>query len=204
MNSLLYRPPFIDKDQPAIYTLFEQLGGPVVGMGLNVDRGIKMYLSDGEIRRGLEVAAPALLRNISKAERFATEGANTLRGDPIVDDLNPYNVVMQAIGFAPAAYIENLGINSNERRKQNAVDTERRRLMRRHNMALAEGDSEARRQAREDIREFNNELPANFRDDRIDDAALARSASGFETTTGKMVNGITYTDAMRRSLEDYN
>ena len=203
MNSLLYRPPFIDKDQPAIYTLFEQLGGPVVGQALNIDRGIKM-LSDGEIRRGLEVMSPAVVRNISKAERFATEGANTLRGDPIVDDLNPYNAFMQAIGFAPAAYIENLGINSNERRKQNAVDTERRRLMRRHNMALAEGDNEARLQAREDILEFNNELPADFQDDRIDPAALARSYSGFETTTGKMVNGITYTDAMRRSREDYN
>jgi len=71
-------------------------------------------------------------------------------------------------------------------------------------MALAEGDSEARRQARENIRKFNDELPANFKDDKIDGPALAKSYSGFETTTGKMVNGITYTDAMRRSLEDYN
>ena len=163
MNSLLYRSPFIEKEQPAIYTLFEQLGGPVVGIYLSADRSYGLF-SDGEIRRAIEAASPALLRNIIKAERFATEGANTLRGDPIVDDLNPYNAFMQAIGFAPAAYIENLGINSNERRKQNAVDTERRRLLRRHNMALAEGDNEARQQAREDIREFNNELPADFQE----------------------------------------
>tara|TARA_R110000803_G_scaffold5585_1_gene18359 strand:- start:2519 stop:4393 length:1875 start_codon:yes stop_codon:yes gene_type:complete len=203
MNSLLYRPPFIEKDQNPLYTLFEQLGGPVVGIVNSGFRGADL-INDGEIRRGLEAMAPAVARNISKAQRFAAEGADTLRGDPIVDDLNPYNAFMQLVGFAPSAYIENLGINSNERRKQNAVDTERRRLMRRHNMAKTEGDSGAVRQVLEKIRKFNDELPANFQDDKIDGPALAKSYSGFGTTSSNMINGIVYTDAMRRSREDYN
>jgi hypothetical protein len=155
MNSLLYRQPFIDKDQSAFFTLIEQLGGPVVG-------------------------------------------------NPIVDDINSYNSFMQLLGFAPADYVENLKINSNERRKQNAVDEKRRKLMRLHNMAKTEGDTAAVRKVLDKIREYNNSLPANFqKDGRIDAEDLRKSLTGFITTTGKMVNGIVYTDAMRKSAEDY-
>jgi hypothetical protein len=202
MNSLLYRQPFIDKDQSRFYTLIEQLGGPVVGVGLSVERGYDL-LQEGEVQRGLEAMAPAAMRNISKFQRFSTEGANTMRGNPIVDDINPYNSFMQLLGFAPADYVENLKINSSERRRQNAVDERRRKLLRRHNMAKTQGDREAVRKIREDIREFNQSLPAEYKEDAIDGKSLKKSLSGFLTTTGKMVNGIVYTDAMRKSFEEY-
>ena len=202
MNSLLYRQPFIDKDQSRFYTLIEQLGGPVVGVGLSVERGYDL-LQEGEVQRGLEAMAPAAMRNISKFQRFSTEGANTMRGNPIVDDINPYNSFMQLLGFAPADYVENLKINSSERRRQNAVDERRRKLLRRHNMAKTQGDREAVRKIREDIQEFNQSLPTEYKEDAIDGKALKKSLSGFLTTTGKMVNGIVYTDAMRKSFEDY-
>ena len=202
MNSLLYRQPFIDKDQSRFYTLIEQLGGPVVGVGLSVERGYDL-LQEGEVQRGLEAMAPAAMRNLSKFQRFSTEGANTMRGNPIVDDINPYNSFMQLLGFAPADYVENLKINSSERRRQNAVDERRRKLLRRHNMAKTQGDREAVRKIREDIREFNQSLPAEYKEDAIDGKSLKKSLSGFLTTTGKMVNGIVYTDAMRKSFEEY-
>jgi hypothetical protein len=202
MNSLLYRQPFIQKDQSRFWTLIEQLGGPVVGVGLSMERGFDLW-QEGEVQRGLEAVAPAAMRNISKFQRFSTEGANTMRGNPIVDDINPYNSFMQLLGFAPADYVENLKINSSERRRQNAVDESRRRLLRRHNMAKAQGDREAVRKIREDIREFNQSLPAEYKEDAIDGKALKKSLSGFLTTSGKMVNGIVYTDAMRKSFEEY-
>ena len=46
-------------------------------------------------------------------------------------------------------------------------------------------------------------LKKRFRDDAIDGPALESSYRGFLTTTGKMINGIVYTDAMRRSFEEY-
>ena len=203
MNSLLYRQPFIDKDQSALYTLFEQLGGPVVGTYFNAERGYKQ-IQEGNIQRGLEAMAPAVMRNVSKAQRFYTEGANTLRGNPIVDDINPYNSFMQLLGFAPADYVENLKINSNERRKQNSVNDRRRKLMRLHNMAKTEGDTAAVRAALEKIQRYNDSLPADFQEDgNISLTDLEKSYTGFITTTGKMVNGIVYTDAMRKSAEDY-
>jgi hypothetical protein len=65
-------------------------------------------------------------------------------------------------------------------------------------MAKTQGDREAVRKIREDIREFNQSLPAEYKEDAIDGKALKKSLSGFLTTTGKMVNGIVYTDAMRK------
>ena len=91
------------------------------------------------------------------------------------------------------------------RDRQNAVDDKRKKLMRQYNMARTEGDAEALRSVREKIREFNSSLPAVFRADGvIEPKDLEKSYTGFLTTTGKMVNGITYTDAMRKSYEEYN
>ena len=203
MNSLLYRQPFIDKDQSALYTLFEQLGGPVVGTYLSVERGAGLW-GEGNIQRGLEAMAPAAIRNVSKFQRFSTEGANTLRGNPIVDDINPYNSFMQLLGFAPADYVENLKINSSERRRQNVVNKRRANLLRRHNMARVEGDIDGVRKALQDINEYNDSLPEVYqKDSRIDSNTITKSLKGFIKTTGNMVNGIVYTDAMRESAEDY-
>ena len=203
MNSLLYRQPFIEKDQSALWTLTEQLGGPVLGTLLSAERG-KDLLMEGEVRRGLEAMAPAAIRNLSKMERFGREGANTLRGNPIVDDISPYNAFMQGIGFAPADYVENLKINQSERRRKNAIDTKRRKLMRLHNMARQENDREALSAALRKIKEFNASLPPQFRvESRIDSADLKKSYAGFKRTTGNMVNGIVYTDAMRKSVQEY-
>ena len=80
MNSLLYRAPIIDKDQSNLWTLIEQLGGPVIGVGLSIERGMgDVY--EGEWYRGVESMIPAAFRNGMKSFRFATEGATTRRGD---------------------------------------------------------------------------------------------------------------------------
>jgi hypothetical protein len=66
MNSLLYRPPIIEKDQPAAYTLLEQLGGPAVGIYLSFDRGYDLF-NEGEFVRGTEAILPAAFRNVLKS-----------------------------------------------------------------------------------------------------------------------------------------
>ena len=203
MNSLLYRQPFIDKDQSRFWTLAEQLGGPVLGVALGMERGAEL-VGEGNYQRGFEAIAPAAMRNISKSQRFFTEGANTMRGNPIVDDINPYNSFMQLLGFAPADYVENLKINSSERRRKNAVDDRRRKLMRLHNMAKTEGDREGIKSALQKIDEYNDSLSEDYRkESSIKPENLAQSYRGFVKTTGDMVNGIVYSDSMRKSAEAY-
>jgi hypothetical protein len=38
-----------------------------------------------------------------KGARYMTEGALTLKGDPVQEDIGAYNSLMQIIGFSPAS-----------------------------------------------------------------------------------------------------
>lgn len=203
MNSLLYRAPIIDKDQSALWTLAEQLGGPVLGVGLQWERGLKDIYA-GETRRGFEAMIPAAFRNLSKAERFLREGATTRRGDPITEDINPYNVVMQGLGFAPQGYMQQLEFNKNNRRRQEAINSRRGKLLRQRNMAVREGDFEEVRNIDRKIEEFNKGLPKGAEKSRITADTKSKSLRAFGRTTDKMRGGMTYTPFMERSLKEYD
>jgi hypothetical protein len=211
LNSLLYRPPFVKKeDQSPIWTLAEQLGGPVVGISVSTLRGGMEFVegftdSDPQaMRRGSETVLPASIRNVLKAYRFGTEGATTRRGDPITEDINAYNVIMQAAGFAPQSYIQQLEFNKNARRREEAVSSRRTKLLRRHNMAQRNGDREEVQRVRRMIKEYNEGLPAGAKKSRITSDTLARSARSFERTTEKMKGGMTYTPFMEAIVKEYD
>lgn len=71
-------------------------------------------------------------------------------------------------------------------------------------MARRNNDNEGVQKALRKIQEFNANLPSNYRvESRIDREDLRKSYKGFTRTTGNMVNGIVYTDAMRKSYEEY-
>ena len=203
MNSLLYRKPIIDKDQSNLWTLIEQLGGPVVGVGLSVERGVK-DMFDGEVYRGIESMVPAAVRNGMKTLRFATEGATTRRGDPITEEINPYNLVMQSLGFAPQSYIQALEFNKNNRRRQEAINNRRTKLLRKRNMARREGDFAEVDEIDKAIMEFNRSLPRGAEKSIITNDTKRRSAASFGRTTGKMRGGMTYTPFMEKSLREYD
>ena len=205
LNSLLYRAPIIDKDQSALWTLIEQLGGPVIGVGLSVERGIGQ-VAEGEVYRGIEAMMPASVRNGMKSFRFATEGATTRRGDAITSDINPYNVVMQGLGFAPQAYIQQLEANKNARRRADAVNGEKTKLLRRRNMAIREGDMDELAKVERLIVEYNAGLPkdADTRKKVITDETKNNSLRTFERTTGDMRGGITTTEFERSILDQYD
>ena len=211
LNSLIYRPPIVEKDQSPLFTLFEQVGGPVFGVANSiVARGIPdMYrgISDGDYKtfqRGFEAASPAAARNFSKGVRFGFFGANTRRGDPITEDINPYNAVMQGLGFAPQSYSEVLDYNRNERRKDKALSQKRSKLLRRRNMAVREGDGDEVRRVDRLIADFNRSLKPDERAALITSDTKERSQRSFTQTTAKMRGGVTFTPAMLASLKEYN
>ena len=205
LNSLLYRSPIIDKDQSNLWTLIEQLGGPVIGVGLSVERGIK-DVYEGEVYRGIESMAPAAIRNGLKSFRFATEGATTRRGDAITEDINAYNTVMQGLGFAPQAYIQQLEANKNARSRADAVNSRRVKLLRRRNMAIREGDRDELQKVERLIEEYNEGLPqdADTRKQRITEETKQRSSRTFGKTTSKVRGGITVTDFEESILDQYD
>jgi hypothetical protein len=67
---------------------------------------------------------PTGFSNALKSIRYATEGANTMRGDPIVGEMSYANAAGQFFGFAPAEYTRQLEINANVKGIDRAVSEE--------------------------------------------------------------------------------
>ena len=65
--------------------LVEQLG-PTVGLGINAAQAIKLW-NEGHADRAIEMVSPAFVKNPMVAARYGREGANTLAGDPLVEEI---------------------------------------------------------------------------------------------------------------------
>ena len=122
----------------------------------------------------------------------------------ITEDINVYNSTMQALGFAPQAYIQQLEFNKNARRRNEAVNSKRTKLLRRRNMAMREGDYEELQNVDALIEKFNAELPQGAEKSRITSETKQRSFRSFGKTTSKMRGGMTYTPFMEEILEEYD
>jgi hypothetical protein len=204
MNSLLYRPPIIEKDQPAAYTLLEQLGGPAVGIYLSFDRGYDLF-NEGEFVRGTEAILPAAFRNVLKSgKQFFTGEVATRRGDAVVEDIGLGQILGQLAGFANADVIRQYTINKNERRKYTHFTTTRTKLLRAANIAAAERDTDGYKNVMKLIREYNKNLPRASRSELIIlPETIEKSRTSFNIRTGNMIGGIEYTLQMRQSLKEY-
>ena len=204
MNSLLYRPPIIEKDQPAAYTLLEQLGGPAVGIYLSFDRGYDLF-NEGEFVKGTEAILPAAFRNVIKGgKQLYTGDVKTRRGDAVIEDIGLAQILMQIGGFGNAELARQYTINRNERGKQEYLKTERTRLLRLANIAAAERDRDGYKAALKKIRQYNKDMPRSAeRKMLIMPDTIAKSRTAFNQRTQKMIGGIEYTPFMQRSLREY-
>lgn len=198
LSNLVFRDRLIEKDQSILWTTAEMLGGPVVGTALQVERGFDQ-IADGEVARGVETAMPAAIRNIMKSGRFATEGAKTLRGDPIVEDIGPWNLIAQAAGFAPSDYTLQLQKNAQVKKIDRAVNEERTKLLRKYYIALRNGDGLTMSEIAEDIADFNSRHPVVA----ITPKTIKRSMKQHMRTTAKMYHGITISPKRQQEALDF-
>jgi hypothetical protein len=113
---------------------------------------------------------------------------------------------MQGLGFAPQAYIQQLEANKNVRRREDAVNSRRTKLLRRRNMAIREGDRDELEKVEGLIEEYNAGLPqdADIRKKLITSDTKQSSLRTFNRTTSNMRGGITTTDFSKSILEQYD
>lgn len=187
MSGLIFRENRIEKDQSIAYDLFEMLGGPAVGVFMNVERGIDL-LSQGEMYRGVEAMMPSAVKSVMKSVRFGTEGATTLRGNEVVPVSN-WDLALQMVGYTPGAYARQQERVSGEKRIDKAIVSERRSLLLKYNMAFAEGDFETVREVLRDMFEFSKRHP----EAAILSDTLERSGRSFMQRSQEMVGGVTFT-----------
>ena len=155
LSELVWREP--DKTlegRGLVEWLTEQLLGPLGGIAFKAGTAYEL-MQDGNTRRALESMTPTGIRSGLQALRFADEGARSLRGDPLIEDVSTWNLFGQALGFAPAElgrkYDANRALKDIERR---TLDR-RERLITRWWLARSHGDVEGVREAMAEIGRFN-------------------------------------------------
>ncbi len=159
LGDAIYRPSFASDNLPILHQILEGIGGPVVGLGLKYTDRAPDLLARGEYDRFMETILPSAVANAARAARFSGEGIESMRGDPIIDDVGPFHIAAQALGFMPTEYAQRLAMNSVGTRINNAIQTERTDLLSQRNKALLEGDLETVRDVDQEIEEFNNKHP---------------------------------------------
>tara|TARA_R110000824_G_scaffold401395_1_gene611993 strand:- start:45 stop:1556 length:1512 start_codon:yes stop_codon:yes gene_type:complete len=187
MTNLIYR-TLPNRDQGKMALFAELAGGPIYGIGVRMGRGLG-YTYDGEIARGLESLFPSGLANGFKAIRYAREGPTTLRGDPIVKDMNPLEITGQFFGFAPAGYIKQLEMNARDKRVDRNIAERKSNILRTRYLALREGDFDEVRDLNEEIMDFNGRHPESA----ITGETITRSTRQHRVTDimTRMLGGIT-------------
>jgi len=195
LSDLIFRDRLVQKDQSLFYDAIEMVGGPVVGTALNMERGLKM-IDEGNVERGVEAMLPAAIRNILKAHRFATEGANTLRGDPIVGDIGAGHVFGQLLGFAPAAYTKQLQENARLKRRERSAGDQKSKLYKRYYVAARHGDAAEMKKIMKEIAEYNKKFPSTA----ITNKSFSQSMKSHQRTTANMHHGIVINPRMRNEL----
>lgn len=130
MPDLWFRSPDKDlegKDLWSFYT--EQILGPVAAIGGGALSGLSM-VADGQVVRGLEKMVPNAVSDVLKAGRYTGEGVTTYYGDPIIENTNPWEVLMTAAGFTPGRIAERYEINNRLKRREKEITEERKDIQR--------------------------------------------------------------------------
>jgi hypothetical protein len=183
--------------------LLENLGGPVYGVASRIKRGLDM-MNEGNMQRGVENVLPSAISNILKSYRYGTDGAKSLRGDPIVEDINAFSLAAQALGFAPAEYVRQLEINSQLKGVEKNILQKKSKLLQQYNISKRMGDNEEAAEHKQELLELNKKHPKL----EITADTFERSERAFKAATKRTVNGVQFSqklyDEMMKNAAEYD
>jgi hypothetical protein len=199
-NDLLFRDdPRSVAEHGYVRTAMAQAFGPIGSFAIGVDRGAEL-VAQGEIARGLESMVPSFVRNGMKAMRFAEEGALNLKGEPIIEDISAYNILMQAFGFSPADLSNVYEEVSLQKEFERDVLQRRARLLNKFDMAKKAGDTDLEEEVRAEIDAFNED-----REDpkaRITSETLRRSQAARKAYEDNTINGVRFNKSLMSEIDD--
>jgi len=161
MNGMWFRDSNKSADEVESFKQFViDLTGPFVGIGVNVADGIKK-INDGHPWRGTEAMLPPVLKDFMKVGRMATEGATTLRGDPIVGEISTWGLFLQALGFTPVDVARGYEAMGEIKGLENDIERRRKRLLQQASLAQINGDYTEFAEIYEKIEKYNSKNPEN-------------------------------------------
>lgn len=160
LDDLWFREPNRELEGKAMANyILEQAAGPLFGgMLVNTLRGMQQ-VNEGHTWRGVETMSPKVLKDGMKALRYSTQGVNTFRGDPVIEDLSVGQSLLQLAGFAPAELNDRYdSINASKEFETKIMDR-RSSLLNAYAMAWRAGDADTVRDVVKKIRNFNQKQP---------------------------------------------
>jgi hypothetical protein len=199
-NDLLFRDdPRSVAEHGYVRTAMAQAFGPIGSFAIGVDRGAEL-VAQGEIARGLESMVPSFVRNGMKAMRFAEEGALNLKGEPIIEDISAYNILMQAFGFSPADLSNVYEEVSLQKEFERDVLQRRAQLLNKFDMAKKAGDTDLEEEVRAEIDVFNEDRENPKA--RITSETLRRSQAARKAYEDNTINGVRFNKSLMSEIDD--
>ncbi|QZE12048.1 PLxRFG protein [Klebsiella phage vB_KpnP_ZX1] len=197
-GDLWFRSDDMDRegDSQFLYWAMQVLGAST-GIPYNWYRGVSQ-INDGYTWRGIETMVPKAIKDPMKAWRYYSEGVTTKNGDPIVDDLDGWNIFKQAMGFTPAKVTEQYKMNSYNMNKQTAITEERSKLLGDFYKAWKAGDEKKVDQITDKMREYSEKYPEM----RIDGDAVRSSLTRREKYRGSALGGMNYNQKLVPRLQE--
>lgn len=205
LTDLLFEADRFNSDPSPEESFMHIFGGPAWSVTSRAIEGLD-EIRNGEIERGSEAMMPGAMRNLYKAViRYPRdEGILTRRGDPIYDDITSGDMLTQFLGFPPVGYTREIEETSAAKGMESAARERRSKLLKRYYVATRFGDSDAAREALQEMDEFNRTNIVTRRDPslRITSDTINRSMRRHMATTVKMHNGVLLSPYMKRAVED--
>jgi hypothetical protein len=130
--------------------------GATAGIGEQWFRGASLVM-EGDVARGIEVAAPKFIRDPMKAFRYANEGLQSIRGDELLpaEQIGIHGAVAQAMGISPAVVSETWERSGALKNAEQRVMDDRQRIVNAWAMAAIAGDKEGVAEALDRVKAFN-------------------------------------------------
>jgi len=162
--------------------------GPIGGLAMNFSKGIGAMQS-GNVYQGIEGMVPLPIANGMKAIRYASEGVLTMKGDPIVEEVNGYQTFLRAIGYAPTEIARQLEENTAIRAVESQATLSRKQLLNRFALAIHTGDMDALEDIESAIERFNDKYEGyEITGETLSQSLRARDAARAETEHGLRIN----------------
>jgi hypothetical protein len=183
----------------APYFIEHFFGPSYQALFVNPGRAITL-MKEGQVYRGLETVTPSFVRNPLKAFRFATEGATTTNGAPIVDDVSAYSAFMQIFGFTNAELSEAYARAGSMKKAEQKIAARRTSLLDLHFLAKSNGDDDMLAEIKDKIAGYNESYPSN----KISSDTLSRSYRGHMERIKNSVDGVYLNKKLKNQIiEEY-
>jgi hypothetical protein len=182
-------------DASALTSMLTNIAGAPYATVDSIYRGSQL-IGEGQFERGVEAMLPVSVRNILKGGRYAVEGVNTLRGDPVMGDINGYNAAMQVLGFAPADLLNQMEMNQYAKRLDDATVGQSKRLLKQYYIADKMGDSDRADAIREKLFALSDKHNLG-----VTDATINKSMKAREQLSEELYHGTKISKKIRDEVE---